>query len=638
LSLFLIFLLFIFYEQYFKSKPIAIFASVVFLFNGGFGFVVFIKDLLASTDWKNTILFPPRTYTNIEPMFIKWTSIVDTMLVPQRAFQLGFPLGILILVLIKHYLLVGNNLSKLPLFRSLAAGVLLGLMPLIHIHSFLCVTFISGMWFLGEVLVFRKEWNRERFTAWGLFFFCAALLAVPASWYFQLFQGGHANAMRWFPGWYAKEGGIPFWKFSLWNYGIHPFVAVAGAVYCFKNLSTFKEKKILIFSIAPFFILLVLVHLIAFHPWIWDNTKFMVWGYLLSSGFSGYFIFRCFCARRAKLAYILLGTGLFFTLILSGALDAFRLLKTRLNTYQMYTSEELALSDWVIEHSPPNSLWLTAPYHNNFLFNLTGRKVVMGYEGWLWTHGYDYKKIERDVRKMLSDPERSFKILNHYKIDFLLIGPIEQDQYKANPDKLSKLLTLIKKTDNYFIYSTGRSPLIKKEETMPILSGELILPDLKLEQGANLYKGLIGNVYSNTNFYGASRPFIHSSEIGFRYDSGMERFFKSGESIEWNGYLRMDQDEEKIFSLESDDGSWFYLNDRLILSNGGIHEKIKVTNTVRMKQGFYKLKLKYFDSTGGAALNFKWSTPHSPEEFVRPELFFHEKGWKKKRRKLMIFD
>jgi hypothetical protein len=117
LSLFLIFLLFIFYEQYFKSKPIAIFASVVFLFNGGFGFVVFIKDLLASTDWKNTILFPPRTYTNIEPMFIKWTSIVDTMLVPQRAFQLGFPLGILILVLIKHYLLVGNNLSKLPLFR-----------------------------------------------------------------------------------------------------------------------------------------------------------------------------------------------------------------------------------------------------------------------------------------------------------------------------------------------------------------------------------------------------------------------------------------------------------------------------------------------------------------------------------------
>ncbi len=103
-SCLLIFALYFFYKTVFSSTKKALLASLIFLLNGGLGFLFFLQDIVASaTPWQ-VLLNPPHEYTRIDEQGIKWLSILDSMVIPQRAFALGFPLTVIALALLfQHF-------------------------------------------------------------------------------------------------------------------------------------------------------------------------------------------------------------------------------------------------------------------------------------------------------------------------------------------------------------------------------------------------------------------------------------------------------------------------------------------------------------------------------------------------------
>jgi hypothetical protein len=71
----------------------------------------------------------------------------------------------------------------------------------------------------------------------------------------------------------------------------------------------------------------------------------------------------------------------------------------------LYTATEMQLVEWVKSNTPVDSVWLTDTRHNHWLYNLTGRQVLLAYPGWLWSYGYPYQELESAVRAALSSTE-----------------------------------------------------------------------------------------------------------------------------------------------------------------------------------------------------------------------------------------
>ena len=61
-------------------------------------------------------------------------------------------------------------------------------------------------------------------------------------------------------------------------------------------------------------------------------------------------------------------------------------------------------------------------------------------------------------------------------------------------------------------------------------------------------------------------------------------------------------DGEYTFSLNSDDGSMLYINDRVIVDNGGSHYVQKKSGTIGLTAGYHKISLEYFESGDGKSV------------------------------------
>jgi hypothetical protein len=161
---------------------------------------------------------------------------------------------------------------------------------------------------------------------------------------------------------------------------------------------------------------------------------------------AGYFI--VFFKKTSKMMSLFF----FLTMVLAGALDCYRLLLPSLNTNRLYSAEEIELADWVRNNTDPHSIWMTGSNHNNFLFNLTGRQPLVTYEGWLWSHGYDYRSVWTDLAFAYANP-RNKSVLAKYNVDYILVGPNENTRWGADVGTLMQMYPLVKMTNEYWIFS-----------------------------------------------------------------------------------------------------------------------------------------------------------------------------------------
>jgi 4-amino-4-deoxy-L-arabinose transferase-like glycosyltransferase len=138
--------------------------------------------------------------------------------------------------------------------------------------------------------------------------------------------------------------------------------------------------------------------------------------------------------------------------------------------------------------------------------------------------------------------------------------------------------------------------------------------------------GFVGRYYHSIGFSG--KPFLTDadSRVSFAWKDDGEKPYPVPFSIEWNGYISIPRDGEYRFATESDDGSWVYIDGKLVVDNGGAHPPIYKSGSMNLAAGDHRIIVRYFESGGGAFMRLLWTPPGEAEKPIPKDVIYHFKN------------
>lgn len=430
--LFTILFLCLLYKFYFiqlKSFKKAILGVFVFLTSGGLGFLWFLRDL--KTDFWNNLFFPPDQYTQLKEGTIYWLNTVTGQLVPQRSLLIGMVIGLFVIIMLYKYVKLRDTSRKY--LKMFVLGLLTSSLVLAHMHTFIVVFVLSAIIFFFNV----KNW--KLLLVYGL------ATAIPALCFYTILYGGaiQTSFFSWHPGWLANEKSknMNFVYFWIINWGFFLILSIWGFVQKKGYKNEFVVAGLVLFVIANLFL---------FQPFDWDNSKILTWVYLFWTIPVVQII--AFCWNR-KMIFMKLLAIIFVVLVsLSGFVDIYRLTKVDKLKILMFSNDDIKLAAEFRQISDPDSIVLTSDKHNHFIPTLTGRQILLGYRGWMWTYGIKDAEVYSDMQSMFSGDERAQSLINKYGIDYVVIGYDERANYKANEQYFKSRYQMVLSNNSYNIY------------------------------------------------------------------------------------------------------------------------------------------------------------------------------------------
>jgi hypothetical protein len=370
-----------------------------FLCNGGLlGFAFFSRwrflDYQSEAAWPDG--FPE----------IGWKSIPLALFVTQRGFLFALPAGLLLLTSWRRrYFEMNRERQPLP---WLGEWLLYVTLPLFHLHTFIFLSLLLGVWFL----VLRPARIR-------LALFVAASV-IPATALVFLVSGHFAGAsvLGLQPGW--MQGSHNFFAFWFSNFGVLPLLIILLIVVLLRDLNN-RWPAAIVFPAVGIFLLCCVVR---FAPWEWDNTKLMIWCYLAVLPA----LWREVIAQFAIVPRALLCVLLFFSGFVSllGGLDATH------TGYPIATRSELDAVASALRSVPAGVRFIGHPTYNHPLL-LLGRPMALGYTGHVWSHGLEWRDTWRNVVTVLDGGEDWRTATETLNSRYLFWGREERENY---PDSL----------------------------------------------------------------------------------------------------------------------------------------------------------------------------------------------------------
>jgi hypothetical protein len=433
-----------------RDKLAALLTPLIVLLNGGFGWVM-LWDRLSEPNadglW-GALHNLPSSFTVIPDTTWRWGNAMSTLLIPQRGFLLGLPLAVIVFTqwwlsaqpnagakenLVEEHTAEKNFKRKgkkrkndrvpielqpvfLPAFRlslslrrMIAAGVVAGLLPLVHAHSFVVVMAVGAV-----IALLQRRWRD-----WIIFAAVASIVALPQMWWSTHKSAVDATKFfEWHLGWdHGDENMIWFW---LKNTGVFIPLTIA-AIFWRRDGGPLVSRKLLVFTL-PFLLCFIVPNVMKMAPWIWDNVKVLFYWWLASAPLVALLIARLW---RAGAGQKVVAGVLFACLTLAGALDVAAIV-LRSNEYQIFNAQGIQFAELVKREVPPNATVIHAPVHNHPVF-LTGRRSLMGYPGHVWTHGLEFGPRESEIKRVYSGAPDAAAILGKYGVSYAVVGPLERN-------------------------------------------------------------------------------------------------------------------------------------------------------------------------------------------------------------------
>jgi hypothetical protein len=429
-----------------KHKYAAALSTLFFFFNGGFGFAYFM-DGLRKNSGNFTRMFTEwyHTPTNFNENNIRWSNTIVDMIIPQRTTLAGWTFVVFAIWLL--YRAVTNEDKKYFAY----AGVVAGLLPMIHTHSFMALGLIVLTWMI--VYFFYTKKALEYIKNWLYFCIPAGILALPQLLFWTFPQATGHGFTRWQFDW-ANINDIWIWFWTK-NVGIVFILLIPAVLAARKKLLSFYSGAILIFIIAD---------IIVFQPNEYDNNKlFYIW-YLFSAILVSAFIFSLYNrmkGMRARWSLVAIIVALGMT---SGVLTIGR---EWVSDYVLFANGDVKAADYVKANTAVNATFLTADNHNNAIAALTGRNIVCGSGVFLNFHGINYAQRNSDLEIMYKNPSKFKELADKYSVDYVYYSGQERGRYKiGNPDYFKANYPTVYKDDNEGIYIFAISDSAKKAQSL----------------------------------------------------------------------------------------------------------------------------------------------------------------------------
>jgi hypothetical protein len=441
-----------------RDKLAAILTPIIVFLSGGFGWIFLWNELRKqNTGGLMSVLRSlPPSFTVIPESTWRWGNAVSTLLVPQRGFLLGLPLAVIVFTQwwlsekeeeqelkgeLDHRGKGGvkgkgkksrqrkeaeidpqpaahlrSCFSSVPLSvrRMIAAGLVAGLLPLVHAHSFVVVMVVGGC-----LALLQRRWRD-----WITFAVVASLIALPQMWW-----STHDSAVAaekffaWEFGWdHGQENVVWFW---LKNTGLFIPLTVAAILWR-RDDRPLVSRRLLIFFL-PFTLCFLVPNVLKMAPWIWDNIKVLFYWWLASAPLVALLLARLWRQGGVQRP---IAVGLLVCVTLAGALDVAAIV-LRSNRDEVFNADGVKFGELIKRQTPSRTLVVHAPVHNHPVF-LTGRRSLMGYPGHVWTHGLEFAPREAEIKRVYAGAPDARAILEKYDVDYVVVSPLERNLMTVN--------------------------------------------------------------------------------------------------------------------------------------------------------------------------------------------------------------
>ena len=411
-----------------ESQPVAAVATILFLLNGGLGFIDLIRDWWNSQTpflqfWNSMSV----NYANYSDHGLHWPNIITDVFVPQRTSLFGLPITLIVLLVFAAQWKNDKDRDRSSLGFLGFAGSLTGLLPWFHIHSLIAVGLISVFLFL----------LRPR-LAWVFFWIPAMVISVWPI----LGLAAHAvgGVVRFQLGWMGHAEPFLPW-YLLRNLGLPLLLAIPA---WFLIDSTWR-KFYLAFLLLLGFALTVVVS-----PNVFDNGKFIYYWHALNSILVANLLVTFFQRYRQRAVAILLGLICIVTGVTAIKSES-------LLSKIVFTHEDLAAADFARSQTSPDSVFLTAAVTNQPVMSLAGRRIVRGPTAWLWSHGIEFRDREADVRRIYKGEPDARALLSYYGVDYVFVGDAERDELRANEAFLASTFPVAYQNSRVTIYAANET-------------------------------------------------------------------------------------------------------------------------------------------------------------------------------------
>lgn len=386
---------------------------------------------------------------------MQWYTPLFAWWLPQRTLLYGFVAALAVLLLV----LTALRAAERSWAAFSVAGILVGVLPIVHVQTFIALAI-----FLVVLALFHRR--RE----WAALAGAALLLAVPRLVQLALSPHGSptfANAYPWLePGWLSgaltpspaptplqASAVVPalghairalatgqWWGFWLANLGVALPVclgvaALAGVALAGGGAAAWARSLVRPFS-RPLLVLLLaallvfaLCNVLVPQSWDWDNTKLLVYWYLVASLIIGALAMRM--VRRGLwqgaggvlMVAVTLCTGV---VVLLRLLPWTPVVDSVGGPYTLASADERALASTLVTRTSPHDVFLTYGRPNDPVLILAGRTTLMAYYGWLWSYGIDFGNRYADVRAMYRGCSQAstctvYTLLREYHVSYVEI-------------------------------------------------------------------------------------------------------------------------------------------------------------------------------------------------------------------------
>lgn len=401
-----------FIKIFIKDERVVFLSLLIFFFNGGLGFYYFFGDFLNSQKSFGDFIFHlPGEYTDIKEKGYWWINTILAYFLPQRGFLFAFGQTLTVLGIL--YL----GIKKQKKYFFALAGLIAGVLPLVQAHSLFLIFLLTLLYSPAVILISKQKKNL--ILNFLIFASLTTVLSLPL---FKIISSAE-NPLKYFrfdPGWTSQENILWFW---LKNLGLFAPMLAAAIVWLY------SKNRYLFNLYLPFLIIFVVCNLFIFQPWEFDNSKLLVYWYFASSILVAYFLYSRFLSEN--LVRKTFGIIILLLMILSGFLDLFKTF-TPAGDYQIFTKQDIEVADSIKILTAKDAKFVTAANHNHPIPALTGRSTLLGFHGWVWSHGLDYQDRARDVETIYLGGQAAADLIRKYRVSYVTIGPSEMADFSIN--------------------------------------------------------------------------------------------------------------------------------------------------------------------------------------------------------------
>ncbi|MFN2465819.1 MAG: hypothetical protein ABR598_06070 [Candidatus Dormibacteria bacterium] len=405
----------------------AVIAVLIFFLSGGLGFLNVLRDIPpggGALGWAgglaNALIHPVREYTLDRALGYQWLNPVLAYLVPQRTTLFGFGLGLVVVSLAWYARSTGRRRD------FLLAGLLLGLMPLLHTSSYFDLAlFLTVLAVVDVAFALASASTGKTLANWALLLVPAAVVGAPQVLMILPPAAYSHGFLRLQPGWLASTADTAYHMNAalFWILNTALLIPLALAAFFVER----GGKRGLMRFVAPSWVLFMLPNLVILQPWDWDNTKWFVWWAIVAAILAAVVI--GLLVKRGPLLAAAAAV-LLVTTCASGAIDLVRASQPELPnvSFRLLSNDELRVAAWARDKTPESSIFLTGWQNNHPILTMSQREEVMGYPGWVWTWGLPTEPRQTDVRTMFQGGGNAEDLLRRYHVSYVVIGPGELDR------------------------------------------------------------------------------------------------------------------------------------------------------------------------------------------------------------------